>query len=78
MLQRGAQNDGAHRLFVQTREEQSPLSPHTWPVTHRGEHAGAAHVPLALHKSEPQSSFEPQGEPRLQLGAHWGGRQMPP
>lgn len=78
VLQRGAQNDGAHRLFLQMAEEQSPLSPQTWPVLQRGEQAGAAHVPLALQTSEPQSSFEPHGEPRLQLGAHCGGRQRPP
>jgi hypothetical protein len=77
MLQRGAQAEGAHRLFRQMRDEQSPLSPHTWPVMQRGEQAGAAHVPLSLQTSEPQSSSAPQGAPRLQIGAHCGGRQMP-
>jgi hypothetical protein len=70
VLQRGAQADGAHRLFVQTKEKQSLLSPHTWLVLQWGEQRGAAHVPLALQTSEPQSSFEPQGAPRLQIGAH--------
>jgi len=78
VLQLGAQDEGAHRLFRQTKDEQTPLSPHTWPVLQWVEQAGAAHVPLALQTSEPQSSFEPQGAPRLQLGAHWGGRQTPP
>ena len=60
------------------RDEQSPLSPHTWPVTQRGEQAGAAQMPLSLQTSEPQSPSAPQGAPRLQLGAHCGGRQVPP